>query len=96
VKKIITDRQLSLDKAPAIPRLYGLAYRNFALSQTIYYPIPLNLIIRYLRLLQKLYRQGFAAGQRSTGDELRAYRQGYLAALDKLEQELKGKLRDDN
>lgn len=36
---------------PTISRRYGLAYSNFACAQDIYYPIPINYILRYSRKL---------------------------------------------
>lgn len=42
VKKVINEGE-------AIPKYYGIAYRDYLRYQAVCYPIVLNLIIRYLR-----------------------------------------------
>lgn len=32
-----------------IPRGHGLAYRNYDIAVEVYYPIPINYIVRYCR-----------------------------------------------
>ena len=73
IKKILTDKQLFTE---SVPRLYGLAYRDYARRASAFYPIPLNWLVRWVRdlrfilsdasnkksELEKTYRAGFEAG----------------------------------
>jgi len=42
--------RLKLAEYEAMPRWYGLAYWDFPRAEAICYPIPLNLIVRAIRL----------------------------------------------
>ena len=43
----MTDEQRLVGER--LPLLYGVAYYDFAMNSGVYYPIPLNLLVRFLR-----------------------------------------------
>lgn len=73
VKKVINEGE-------AIPKYYGIAYRDYLRYQAVCYPIVLNLIIRYLRELYFIIAIP-ADLSRSEHIVQEAYRQGYEDGL---------------
>ena len=86
----VTRELLDSGRIDVVPRWYGKAYANFIMNTVVFYPIPINLIVRWARDFYFLLRC-YDLGYRERIEQ-QVFERGRQAGVDQIKQEYSNKL----